>query len=174
MSAAITRAERDQLSRLVRQRARVAKAGIEQRQAELLADVEEQLAAAYASDHEAWAEITAEAKEAIRRADAAVAEKCRELGIREEFRPSIRMDWWSRGENGSRERRQELRKVAQTRIAALAKAAKVQIDRDALERETELVAGALTSAEAKAFLESMPTVEALMPPLALAELERPT
>jgi hypothetical protein len=150
---------------------RVAKAGIEGRQAELLADLEDQLAAEYRWDDEAWAEVTAEAKRAVAEADEAIAKRCADLGIRPEFRPGLQVSWYGRGENASKNRRAELRKVAQTRLAALAKMAKVAIDKDALERETTLVAGALSSAEAKDFLEAMPTLEALMPRIALAELE---
>lgn len=167
----MTKGEREELRRLVNERARLAKARIEQRQAELLADAEEQLAAQYHFDHEAWKEVTATAAKAVEHADQLIAEKCRELGIREEFRPSISLSWYSRGENGNSKRRAELRKVAQTRIAALGRRAKNDIDTAALERREALALGALESAEAQAFIASMPTVEALMPTLDIAELE---
>ena len=55
MTTAMTKGERDQLLSLVKARARVAKAGIDQRKAELVADFEQQLAAQYLpSDHPAW------------------------------------------------------------------------------------------------------------------------
>lgn len=167
----MTKGERDVLTRLVRQRARVAKSGVEGRQAELLAEVEEQLAATYRFDHDAWREVMADAEQAVKDADEILAKRCADLGIRHEFRPTLHVTWYGRGENASKERRVELRKVAQTKIAALGKTAKHSIDVDALERETALVAGALTSDEAKAVLAAMPTLQALMPPLALAEIE---
>jgi hypothetical protein len=117
--------------------------------------------------------VTAAAKKAIQDADDLVAKRCADLGIRPEFRPRIDLLFYGRGENALKERRAELRKVAQTRIAALGKNAKHAIDVDALERETELVAGALTTGEAQAVLAAMPTLQALMPPIALAELEGP-
>jgi hypothetical protein len=71
----------------------------------------------------------------------------------------------------AKERVAELRKVAQTRIAALEKAACNDIERSSLEVQTELLAGGLQSGEARAFLESIPTAAALMPPLSVPELE---
>jgi hypothetical protein len=44
--------------------------------------------------------------------------------------------------------------------------AKLQIDREMERQLTQLTAGALTSAEARAFLENMPKAEELLPPLA--------
>ena len=104
-------------------------------------------------------------------ADAEVAEACRRVGIPERFRPSLHMFWMNRGENGLKERRVELRRVAQTRLAAEGRKGKLSIDSAALEMLTTLATGALKSAEAKAFLESMPTPENLIPALELQELE---
>lgn len=167
----MTKGEREELRRLVNERARLAKARVEQRQAELLADVEAKLAAKYDFDDEVWADVTAAARQAVKQADDFIAQKCRELGIPEEFRPGITIGWYKRGENAVSLRRGELRKVAQTQIAAAGKKAKNTIDTAALERREALALGALESAEAKAFIESMPTVEALMPPLDVRELE---
>jgi hypothetical protein len=76
-----------------------------------------------------------------------------------------------RGENVVATRRQELRKVAYTRIDAIAKDAKLQIEQFSLDTQTKLLAGGLESAEAKAFLESMPTPEQLMPPMTRGAIE---
>ncbi|MGH3844382.1 MAG: hypothetical protein ACRDS0_23485 [Pseudonocardiaceae bacterium] len=170
-TARMTRTERDQLAKLINRRARLARQDIETRQAELLADVEAQLAAHYSSRHKAWADITKRAEKAVADADAEIAARCRELGIPENFRPSIGTNWYGRGENADRERRAELRKVAKTKLEASARNGKLEIERSALELYTQLVAGALESAESQAFLATMPTVEALMPRLALSELE---
>jgi hypothetical protein len=53
----------------------------------------------------------------------------------------------------------------------MAKAAKLEIERSAAEMLTDLHSRALSSAESRAWLEQMPTVEALLPPLRLAEIE---
>jgi hypothetical protein len=166
----MTKGERDELAKILKARARVAKSVVEQRAAELLADAEQQLAAKYKISDEAWREIAADAVQIVAEADAEIAKRCRMLGIPEQFRPSLNASWYGRGENADKGRRAELRKVAQTRIAAMAKQARVTIETKALDGQTLLAADALESAEAKAFLASMPTVEALMPALDVASL----
>jgi hypothetical protein len=167
----MSKSERDDLARVVRLRAQVAREKVAQRELELLAGVEEQLAAGYQDDHELWADITKAAQNAVNEADAQIAEICRENGISEEFRPRLHLDWHRRGENASKERRAELRKVAQARIAAAGKAAKVALKGKEADLLTANIAGGLASDEARALLESMPTVEQLMPPIAVQELE---
>jgi hypothetical protein len=93
------------------------------------------------------------------------------MGIRPQFRPQLVLQWYGRGENASRDRRAELRKAAQTRIAALGKEAKTAIDARTAEVLTELIAGGLESEAARAFLATIPTAEDLMPRLTLPELE---
>lgn len=170
MTGEMSRSERVELAKVVRLRARVAKDDVGVREAQLLADVEQQLAARYKATHEAWAEVTAAAKAAVGAADAEVARRCRELGIPEEFRPSLGLSWYGRGENADKNRRAELRKVAQTQAAASGKAARLEIDRQAARLLTDLAAGALESSSAREFLAAMPTPEELMPLLALPEL----
>ena len=60
--------------------------------------------------------------------------------------------------------------MAVTRIDALAKKALVAIQTRSLDGRTLLAAGALESAEARAFLAAMPTVEALMPAIDVSAL----
>jgi predicted nucleic acid-binding Zn ribbon protein len=116
-------------------------------------------------EDEAWADITAAADQAVKEADAAIARICRERGIPENFRPEIHLSWWERGENACKIRRAELRKVAQTQVAAIVKEAKVEIEREQERQLTQLAVTGLTSAEATAFLGNMPSAEALLPPL---------
>jgi hypothetical protein len=95
-----------------------------------------------------------------------------QLGIPEAFRPRIGgVSWIQRGENAVAGRRTELRRVARSRIDALTAAAKVEIERRSVDVQTTLISGGLESEEAKAFLETMPTPEQLMPPVALTEIE---
>ena len=105
------------------------------------------------------------------RIDSDLEARCLARGIRPEFRPRIQMAWMSRGANGSSERRAELRKTAQARIAHLEATAKRQIEAASIEAQTILVSGGLQSDEARTFLASMPTADELMPPLTLAELD---
>lgn len=171
MTEEMTRRDRDDLQKVARLRAKVAKDGVAARETALLADVEEQLSAVYKFDHDAWADITSHAEELVKQADKEIAQRCREMGIRPQFRPQLVLQWDGRGENASRDRRAELRKAAQTRIAALGKEAKTAIDARTAEVLTELIAGGLESEAARAFLATIPTAEDLMPRLTLPELE---
>jgi hypothetical protein len=166
-----SKSERDDLARVIKLRAKVAREGITQREAELLADMEDQRAAKYKFDHKLWADITAAAQEAIAEADAKIAQICRESGLHEDFRPKLSLSWYNRGENALADRRAELRRVAQTRIAAVGKAAKTAISAQEANLLTAVIADGLTSEQARNLLESMPTVEWLMPQMNIAELE---
>ena len=87
---AITNRERDELSKLVKARGRVAKAGIDQRKAELLANVEAQLAAIYKpADDPDWKEAFEAFQVAVAEADAKVAAGCERLGFGRSFRPGL-------------------------------------------------------------------------------------
>ena len=168
----MTSKERDDLSKLAKAGGRVAKAGVDQRKAELLANVEGQLAAIYKpADDPVWKEAAEAVQVAVEEGNAKITEVCERLGVREEFRPGISAHWYGRGENAAANRRTELRRLAERRLDADAKKAKLVIESATLEMLTTLVSGSLESAEAKSFLESMPTPEALMPPIEIDELE---
>lgn len=168
----MTRKEREELAKVVRLRARVAKQAAAQRESELVAQVEDQLAACYREYHELWASITKAAQQTVKEADARIAAVCREHGIPEKLRPQLGLSWYDRGESASKARRDELRKVARSRIEASRKAAVMAIGAKEAELLTVVIAGGLASEEARSFLESIPTVEQLMPPVAIRELEQ--
>jgi len=167
----VNRAERENLARLARKRAKLAKDMVSERERILAADVEDQLAAVHKFDDDAWAEIAREAQRAVAKADKQIAEICLQLGMPEDLRPNLSLGWYGRGENASRERRAELRKLAQARIAAAGQAARTAIETSVVEIETELVRDGLESSEAVAFLDRMPTAAELMPAVSIAELE---
>ncbi|MGH8658505.1 MAG: hypothetical protein ACREV4_08540 [Gammaproteobacteria bacterium] len=163
--------ERSDIGKLVRLRAKVARDEVNQRAAHLLADVEEQLSAVYPDNDRRWVDITNAVNAHIAAADAEVAERCRETGIPERFRPRISWHWRGRGESRMEDRREELRRAAKARLAAVAKQTKVQIDRQSVNLQTRLAADGLETNEAKEFLKTLPSVEELMPPISLKELE---
>jgi hypothetical protein len=167
----MTRKEREDLAKVVRMRAKVAREAAAQRESELLAVVEEQLSARYKADHKLWADIAEAAKAFVEEADAKIAALCREHGIPENFRPGLNLSWYSRGENASAERRAELRRLAESRIEASKKAARTAITAREAELLTRVIAGGLASDEARTFLESLPMADELMPPIVLHELE---
>lgn len=169
---AMTKGERADLTRLVRQRERLMKTLASQRAAELLADFERQMGAIYSfDDDETWKAAHAAADKAVKDAKAVIAQRCEEMGIPKEFAPTINASWWDRGQNAMKERRAELRKMATARTAAQEKSARTEIEKISIQAQTELVAGGLTSEAAQAFLTSMPSVEVLMPALDATQIK---
>jgi hypothetical protein len=168
----MTKTERQDLAKLVRQREKLAKAAAGQRAVELQADFERQMAAQFERDDAAWKEYVEAAEATARQADAEIARIAAERGIPKQFRPSFGTYWRTRGENACKERRDELRKLAKAHIAALQKQAALAIEAESVDIQTRLVAGGLQSDAARAFLEAMPTAEQLMPPLLMADVQK--
>ena len=162
----MTKAERDDLIRLIKQRERVAKTAAGQRSAAMLADFEQNISATHDfATNEVWAAATAAAIEAAKKANEEVAAEAEQLGIPEEFRPKLNFTWARRGENEYRDRRDELRRVARAEIETLEKAARVKIEAESVQAQTEVIRHGLTSEAATAFLERLAPVEELMPAL---------
>lgn len=170
----ITRADRDALLSLIRKRERVMKTGAEERSAAMLADFDAQLARAWSWDEDAiWNEAKNAAETAVAEANEKIAARSRELGIPEEFAPRLHFAWGAQHQQASTQRRQVLRQAAKSRIAAVQKDAERQIERLALDAQTDLLsAGGLTSATASAFLDGLKSIDSLMPPVALKEIEQ--
>jgi len=172
MTAPMLKTERDELAKVVRLRARVAKADVDQRQAQLLADVEGRLAASFDAHDEVWADLTMLADEGIRKLDDELARRCDELGVSLEFRPFLRVQWYGRGANAEQARRAELRKVAERQLEASGRKAKLEVDKRTAELLTALHTDGIDSEKARNFLAAMPSIEQLMPKIQIPELER--
>jgi hypothetical protein len=173
MTVRMTKGERDDLVRLVKQREKVAKSAAEQRSAMMLAEFERDISAIHVFDkNEVWRAAMQAGAEAAKKANEAVIAEAERLGIPPEFRPSIHWTWQSRGENIYRERRAELRRVATAEIAAMEKTARVQIEARSIEAQTEIIANGLDSEAAIAFLEKLPPIETMMPALDAATIQR--
>ncbi len=168
----MTKGERDDLQRLVRQREKVLKSNAKLRSKELLADFENEMAAEYAFDDDTvWAQAAKAAEVEVAKAQKRVAARCLELGIPERFAPSLRLSWCNRGyDNLIEKRRNELRRVAESRVEALEQRAKVDIESASCSLQTDIAIAGLTSEIARTFVESLPTVESLMPALSYEEL----
>ena len=166
----MTKGERTELTSLINQRARVMKAAVIERSAELMANLEEQLAAIYSFDQEEiWKAAHEIAKKAAKEAQAEVAARCEELGIPKQFAPSVHTHWYAQGEQASKDRRREIRTAAKAKIDALEKSAKTEIEMLSLEAKTDLVANGLISDSAKTFLKEMPSFQTLMPTLQVSK-----
>jgi hypothetical protein len=168
----MTARERGDLCQIVRQRERLAKTAAAQRSAQLRADFEKQLQTSYSWDcDEVWSEMHKLAQEATRQARQRVIERGRELGIHDRFSPRIHVSWYSAGEQASNERRIELRRLAAKQIDAVEKKARVRIEEISVEAQTEIMAAGITSDEGRAFLERLPPIDSLMPPVEIGRVE---
>jgi hypothetical protein len=170
---AMTKGEREDLARLIRNRERVLKAAASQRSAELLAEFEQHMASVYKFDEdEVWREAHAAADAAVTAAGKAIAGRCAELGIPADYAPTLHLHWYGRGENALASRRAELRLVAKSRITAIEKGARTKIEMLCLDAQSQILAQGLTSAAEVAFFDGLPKIEALMPPLEIGSIEQ--
>jgi hypothetical protein len=104
----MTKGEREDLQRLIRQREKVLKSHAKQRSAELLADFENQMGQEYAFDQDAvWQKAMEAANREVSKAKKQVAARCRELGIPERFAPSLSLVWLHRGYDNILEKRKK-------------------------------------------------------------------
>jgi hypothetical protein len=162
----MTKGEQTDLLKLVRARERLAKTMVAERKAELVADMDQQLARTYHFDEDdIWARAKELADEAVDEADRQIAARCQDLGIPKEFAPTIACRWFSRGENAVAERRTELRRAGLSRIEKIERSARTEIEKRSVQAQEDIVTHGLESPAARAFLEGMGTVEALMPAL---------
>lgn len=169
---AMTKGEREDLQRLVRQREKVLKSAAKQRSAELLADFENQMGQEYRFDQdEVWEQAKKAAGREVDKAKKQIAVRCRELGIPEQFAPTIHLSWSGRGYGNSIEKRKgELRTMAKARIEAIEAKARTEIEMSCLEAQEKVALAGLTSDAARAFIEKLPGIETLMPRLSFTEI----
>jgi hypothetical protein len=168
----MTKGEREDLQRLVRQREKVLKAAARQRSAELLADFENQMGQQYAFDQdEIWEQAAKAAEREVQKAQKLVAARCRELGIPDRFAPSLELEWHHRGyDNSVAKRRAELRTMAKSRIEAVERKATTDIEVNCLAAQEQIALAGLTTTAARLFIEKLPNIETLMPALSFAEI----
>lgn len=172
MTEAMTRADRETLIKIARQRERVAKTEAKERSARLIADFEAQLDHRYAYDeNDVWKEAAEKAKAVVDEAKAAIAAECAKLGIPKQFAPGLDFGWYGRGRNAVKGEREEMRRIASRQIEAAEKAARTAIERQSLAIQEQIMVGGLSSDDARQFLASMPTVDTLMPMLAVDEVQ---
>lgn len=168
---AATNRETDALLKVARGRTRVAKADVDARKAEIIAEAEAALSRQFEEQDAAFADLMADAREYMAEVKAKLDARCEELGIPAGFRPGTELYWFSRGANADPKRRAELRKTIATRADALAKRAKLEIERQSVAVQEQLIEGTFASEESRELLAKIPAPEALMPAIELPELE---
>ncbi|SPB16083.1 hypothetical protein NOV72_03283 [Caballeronia novacaledonica] len=169
--ASMSAKERDALREVVRLNGRVAKTAIDEYAATLRARMEENLSQIFDEDDERWAELVAHANQVGREADDRLKAIAKASGIPLENAPGFVCAFINRGRYGLKDRRAEVRKAGNAKIDARVKNARAQLERALAAKHTELIAGSLTSEQAKATLASMPTPEQLLPPMKKRDIE---
>jgi hypothetical protein len=172
MSDTMTWRDRDELTKLVRSRERVAKTAASARSAHLLAEFEAQLDREYAWDEDkVWEAATLASKEVVAQAQEAIATRCKELGIPPQFAPGLSVGWYGRGRNAMQGERAEMRRLAKRRIEEIEARARAEIELASLAAQEQLMLGGLTTDAARVYVDSLPSIEALMPPVDVAAVQ---
>ena len=170
--AMMTRQEREALAKLIRQRERLAKTGAAERSAVLLADFEQQADRMYAYDEDdVWRQAVLAAKEEVAKASVQISKRCSELGIPQPFAPTLSVVWHQQRASVGVERA-KMRQVAKRRIEQIEATARTAIERASVAAQEALLIGALTTESARMFADTMPSVEELMPKLAMSDLQK--
>lgn len=166
----ITKGERTELRSIVRQQFKVLRSEVVQRQAEMDAEIEDQITGRYAEDDANWTGMMHKVHEAVMEANRQVNDALYEAGFQK--RGHSERQWIaSPNLQQPREERQNLRGLARAKIAAQVKAALLRLDRDEADLLRTLAIGAIESEEARSFLSKIPTVGELVSSARLAELE---
>lgn len=170
MSAAITKTERAELRSIVRQQFKVLRAELDQRELEMRANVEDQIAERYAAEDEKWSVLQHEVHEAVMECNRVINDSIYKHGYQEKG-PTERMWVMEPSMKQPQADRTELRRHAHSRIRAQVRDARLSLDRQEADLLRTLAVGALETDEAHTFLTSIPTVGELVPTARLTELE---
>ena len=166
----ISKGERTELRSVTRQQFKVLRAEVRQRETELNAQVEEEIAGRFAAEDQTWHALQHGVHEAVLEANRRINDALVEHGY-ETRGPTERL-WLTKPRMAQpQEKRHELRHLAQSRIREQVMKALLQLDRQEADLLRQLSVGALESAEAHTFLDAIPTVGELVPSARLAELE---
>jgi hypothetical protein len=168
----MTKADREALARLIRQRERLAKTAASERSAALLADFEQQADRVYSfNEDKVWRSAVLAAQEEVTKAQSVIADRCKELGIPAPFAPTLSVGWHQQRASVASERA-KMRHIAKRRIEQIEATARTAIERASVAAQEALLTGSLTTEAAKLFAESLPVVEELMPKLDMAVLQQ--
>jgi hypothetical protein len=167
------KSERETLLKLTREREKLAKNQTDVWAVQREAQFECQLAAVYSWDSNAtWNALHEKAEATVRELNKEIAKDFRDKGRPLQFAPSCYVHWMGRGMNACKEYRNELRRAFRIKNEKDTAQAKLKVQQTSLEIRTKLMTDALESAEAKAFLEAMPTPEQLMPAVSVEDVRR--
>lgn len=166
----IPKGERTELKSIVRQQFKVLRSELEQREMEMLADIEQEIVARFSDDDQAWSVVQHKVHEAVMEANRQINDALYEAGY--QAKGSTERMWIDTPRMAQpKEDQYQLRRLATSRITAQVRGAKLRLEREEADLLRTLAVGAIESEEAQAFLAAIPSVGELVPAARLAELE---
>jgi len=164
----MSKTERNELCKIIRQQVRVLRAEIAQRRAEMLVEIEHEIAERYRDEDLAWAEAQRIGNAIAAEADRKVNETFRRL-IGDTFVEERIVSAWLPRQ--PKEHRTALKREAERRVDAAVKAALVRLARQEADLLRGLSVDLIESEEARRFLASLPVAAELVAAPSLHELE---
>lgn len=165
----MTKTERSELSRIVRQQFKVLRGEVDQREVEMKVDVERQIEEQFASGDQQWSVIMHEVHEAVQACNRAINDVFYKYEL--QTKGTTERSWINTPNvQQPVKEKTDLRRTAYVQITEQVKAAKLNLDRREADLLRDLSIGAMESEEARQFLSNIPTVGELVPATRLAEL----
>jgi hypothetical protein len=176
MNAKINKSELDAIGRALRANVKAAKAAIIALGPKLKAEFEVQLAVSYpASGDPVWAVALQELYEHYVHEQKVVDARCDELRIPVRFRPRLTppgwLDSWRTGCSDFKDLRAEMRRLAGAQIDDMLKSRLAQLELESANIQFEIASHGCITDAAKEFLAKLPSVDTLIPPIKVSEVE---
>ncbi len=167
----MTKAERTELVRLLRARFKMLRADVTAREAELIAELDEQIDADFAAGQKVFDDAMFELRLAVDEAN----RKANDIGRRlwGERWPTKTDQDIVRAQpipNPGVEERRRRKSAGSSEIESRVKKALMELNRQEITLLTELTVGALETAEAKGFFDRLPSVTELVPAYRMREI----
>jgi hypothetical protein len=155
---------------------KAAKAAIVALGPKLKAEFEVQLSVSYpASGDTVWRDALQTVYDTYRKQEERVQARCEELRIPVRFRPRLTppgwLDSWRAGCSDFKDLRAEMRRLAGVQIDDMLKSRMAQLELDSANIQFEIASQGCVTDEAKEFLAKLPSVESLIPPLKISDVE---
>jgi hypothetical protein len=172
MTSRLTKYEIELLSKALRARTKTARLAILAIGPKLKADFEIQLKTLYPADGDpVWNEEFNALRAEHQKRQASVAQRCDELKIPPRFRPKISPVSWNYGAHHYfQDIRNEYRRLAHFQIDELIKTKVAALEQESTEVQLQILSNGFVTDAAKDFFTRLPTIEALVPPVKIAEI----
>jgi hypothetical protein len=172
----INKSELEAIGRALRANVKAAKATIVALGPKLKAEFEVQLMTTYPSDGDpVWKDALGKVYACYAEQQARVQARCEELRIPERFRPHLTPPGWQDSWRSScfdyKDLRTEMRRLAGIQIDDLLKSRLAQLELDSANIQFEIASRGCITEAAQEFLRKLPSIEAMVPPVKMSEIE---